>query len=59
MCVTRSLVYIKNRVGPRAEPYGTPDVTLHGVEYEPSTTTCCNLLDRNNLIHCNGFPLIL
>ena len=58
MCVTRSLMYIRDRVGPRTEPYWTPGVTLHGVEYEPLTTTCCNLLDRNSLIYCNGFPLV-
>ena len=50
-------MYIRNKVGPRTEPWGTLDVTLHGVEYDPSTTTCCDLSDRNDWIHCSGFPL--
>ena len=31
-------MYIKTNVGPRTEPWGTPDVTLHGVENDPLTT---------------------
>ena len=31
---------------------------LHGVEYEPSTVTHCDLFDKNDLIQSNGFPLI-
>ena len=47
-------MYIKNRVDPRTEPCRTPDMTLHGVEYEPSTVTHCDLFA---LIQSSSFPL--
>ena len=59
MCVARSLIHIRNTVGQKTEPCGTPDVTLHGVEHEPSTTTHCNLLDINDLIHCSWITVHL
>ena len=34
-----SLMYIKNNVGPRKVPWGTPEVTSAGSEVSPSTTT--------------------
>ena len=36
-----SLIQIKNRTGPRTDPWGTPDVTSQVDDLEPSTITCC------------------
>ena len=38
--VTMSLINNKNRMGPRTEPWGTPEVTGMLSQEEPSTTTC-------------------
>ena len=32
MSAAISLIYIKNNVGPRTDPCGTPEITSHGVE---------------------------
>ena len=60
MSVTRSFICIhtRNKVGPRNEPWETLDVTLQGVEYEPSTTTCCVLL-MYRLVLCQHNASIL
>ena len=37
----KSLMYIRNRVGPNRDPWGTPDSTTFQLEEEPFRTTCC------------------
>jgi hypothetical protein len=49
----RSFMYTKKRTGPRTEPCGSDDVTLHLVEYSPFKTTCCSRFDRQYPIHPN------
>ena len=34
-----SLMYVRNRSGPRAVPWGTPNVTICVSEWEPFTST--------------------
>jgi len=45
------LINTKKSVGPRAVPWGISDMTLHGDKKQPSITTCCDQLDKNDLIH--------
>ena len=45
--VSRSLIMIIKRIGPRTVPWGTPDSTGEGVEIAPFAETCCVLLERN------------
>ena len=42
----KSLIYIKNKCGPRTVPWGTPDLTSTLDEWEPSKTTLCWRLVR-------------
>ena len=39
-----SFIYKRNKVGPRTEPWGTPDTTSPESEYAPETYTSCFLL---------------
>ena len=39
-----SFIYKRNKVGPRTEPWGTPDTTSPDSEYAPETYTSCFLL---------------
>ena len=41
-----SLIYIKNRSGPRVEPCGTPHWIESGFDLTFSTSTYCVLLSR-------------
>ena len=41
-----SLIYIKNRSGPRVEPCGTPHLIESGFDLAFSTSTYCVLLSR-------------
>ena len=42
----KSLIYIKNRKGPRIEPWGTPTLTSAQDEHWPFKTSLCFLLRR-------------
>ena len=46
----RSLMKIRNKIGPRTLPWGIPLVTLAFEELLPSTNTVCILFERNTLI---------
>ena len=43
MSSTMSLIYKRNRQGPRIEPYGTPALTEVQMELAPGKTTHCFL----------------
>ena len=43
---TISLIYNKNKYGPRTEPWGTPAEVLVQVEWKPSWMTLCFLSER-------------
>ena len=45
-CSGKSLIYIKKRMGPRTEPWGTPDVTGEGGDSSPTTTVCCRIPNK-------------
>ena len=49
-----SLTYIKQRSGPRIDPWGTPPDILHAWEYVPAISTICSLSlkydFKNNLL---------
>ena len=40
--VGRSLIYNRKRIGPKTEPWGTPDVTWIWSEVVPSSMTHCD-----------------
>ena len=44
-------------MGPRTDPWGTPDVTGAGGDSSPSTTTVCCRLPKNACIHLRVCPL--
>ena len=46
----KSFMKIRNRIGPRTVPWGTPDVTETDAEEVPFMTTVCVLSDKNDLI---------
>ena len=43
----RLLMYIRNSIGPRTVPWGTPERTGWGEDCDPSETTLCDLPCRN------------
>ena len=47
-----SFMYNRKRTGPRTEPWGTPEMTLAGDEWEPFTDTVCVRFDKKEFIHC-------
>ena len=52
----RSFMWIKNSKGPRTVPWGTPDKTLAGLEYFPSTSTDCDLVFKKEAVHFHRGP---
>src|SRR5215469_8478349 len=57
MFVSKSLMYTINRMGPRADLWGTPLVTSDQFEDSPFMTTRCCLSFNQFLIHVKRFPL--
>ena len=53
----RSLIYIRNRSGPRTVPWGTHDVTGLASGDIPSKTTVCSLSVRKDEIHPRVVPI--
>ena len=51
MWLGMSLMYVKNNKGPSTVPCGTPDNTSSLSDFVPSSTTCCFLFERKDLIH--------
>ena len=51
-------MYNRNKMGPRTEPWGTPDKTLIEQLLILFSTTCCVLLVRKSLIHSSIGPRI-
>ena len=54
----RSLMFIKNSIGPRTEPWGTPDVTGTVPDFSFSRTTVYVRPERKACIHFKLGPLI-
>ena len=53
-----SLMYSKKSIGPRTEPYGTPDVTSVVSGRAPLTETRCLRVDRKDVIKLCVLPVI-
>ena len=53
-----SFTWMRNKIGPRIVPWGTPDVTADQLEYVPRIPTLCCLFVRNCLNHNNKGPSI-
>ena len=53
----RSLMYMRNRISPKKEPCGMPDVTGTDPDSSPSRITVCDRLPRKAWIQGNEFPL--
>lgn len=49
---------VRNIVGPRTDPCGTPDETVAQEEEMPSTRTLCSRLERKLSIHLREAPEI-
>ena len=56
MQVCRSLMYMRNKIGPRTVPWGTPLFTFAGYECAPLITTVWSLSARYALIQDRSFP---
>ena len=54
----RSFMYKRNEVGPRTEPWGTPDVTGIAADFSPSRATHCERPSKNTLIQLRLFRVI-
>ena len=54
----RSFIKIRNRIGPKTDPWGTPDNTGTGSEAWPSNTTFWVRPESHELIHLWVDPLI-
>ena len=54
--VSMSIISIRNRIGPRTEPCGTPEVTGTGVERAVSTRTHWTRFLRNASVQVMIFP---
>ena len=48
----------RNRIGPKTELWGTPELTRTDPDSSPSITTVCDLLPRKAWIQDSAFPLI-
>src|SRR5215469_4685680 len=57
MSVSKSLIYIIMRMGPRTDPWGTPQVTSDQFEDSLFMTTRCCLSFNQFLIQAKRFPL--
>ena len=53
-----SLTKSTKKMGPRTEPWGTPEVTEHQSETAPLNTTCCFRCERKFWIHWRRKPLM-
>ena len=53
-----SLMYSKKSIGPRTEPYGTPDVAYVVSDKTPLTETRCLRFDRKDVIQVCVLPVI-
>lgn len=53
----KSLTKSKKKIGPRTEPWGTPDVTEHHFETAPLNTTRCFRSKRKFWIHWRRDPI--
>ena len=54
----RLFMNARNRIGPKTEPWCTPELTGTDHDSSPSITTVCDLLPRNAQIQDSAFPLI-
>ena len=54
----RSLIYIRNKIGPSTVPCRTPEVTDVKSDAIPSITTRCVLFDKNALTQLSIGPVI-
>ena len=54
----RSLIYTRNRISPKTDPWGTPEVTGTDPDSSPSRTTVCDRLPRKARIQDSAVPLI-
>ena len=54
----RLFMKTRNRIGPKTEPCGTPELTGTDPDSSPSITTVCDLLPRKAQIQDSAFPLI-
>ena len=52
----RSLMYSKNKMGPRTDPWGAPDDTGSSSELSPSRTTVWLLPTRKDSVHLSALP---
>ena len=57
-CSGRSFMYARNKMGPRTEPFGTPEETGILPQWKSFVTTDCFLLSKKLLIHFKVSPLI-
>ena len=53
-----SFLNTRNRIGPKTEPWGTPELTGTDLDSSPSKTTVCDLLPWKDAIQDSAFPLI-
>ena len=57
-CSGRSFINARNKMGPRTEPFGTPEETGIVPEWKSFVITDCFLLSKKFLIHFKVSPLI-
>jgi hypothetical protein len=50
-----SLMYTRNNSGPNTVPCGTAESTSSFADSHPSTSTCCVLEDKKDVIYCRIF----
>ena len=51
-----SFIYTRKSMGPRTEPWGTPNVTSIGDERTPFKVPCCDRPERNVVNQVRMFP---
>ena len=57
-CSGRSFMYARNKMGPRTEPFWTPEETGIVPEWKQLVSTDCFLLSKKFLTHFKVSPLI-